>query len=117
MSASGPSGPLQSRFEDGLRFLAAGYALREDRRNGAAATTSACDALACFMAIFEAAAQRHLPDPQGRMANLRAQCEGLLTPDQAPGAALDHALEAACLARDLAAELLPRLLDPTRPGV
>lgn len=112
MTASGPAGPLPARFEDGLRFLAAAYALREDRRDGAAATTAACDALACFMAIFEAAAQRHLPDPEGRVRTLRAQCEGLLAPDQPPQAALDHALEAASLARDLAAELLPRLMGP-----
>ncbi|MFN8010577.1 MAG: hypothetical protein U0P81_04155 [Holophagaceae bacterium] len=116
MSARGPSGPLQSRFEDGLRFLAAAYALREDRRDGAAATTSACDALACFMAVFEAAAARRLSDPEGRVRTLRAQCEGLLAPDQPPQAALDHALEAASLARDLAAELLPRLLSPLPRG-
>ncbi len=116
MSAAGPSGPLPSRFEDGLRFLAAAYALREDRRNVAAAVTSACDALACFMVLFEAAAQRHLPDPEGRIRILRAQCEGLLTPDQPPRDALDHALEAASLARDLAAELLPRLVNPPAPA-
>ncbi len=110
MSACGPPGPLQSRFEDGLRFLAAAYALREDRRHGGAATTSACDALACFLSVFEAAAQRHLPDPGIRI--FRAQCEGLLTPDQPSQAALDHALEAASLARDLAAALLPHLAAP-----
>ncbi len=112
MSATGPSGPLQSRFEDGLRFLAAAYALREDRRNPSAGITSACDALACFMEILEAAARRHLPDPEGRVKVLRAQCEGLLAPDQDPAAAFDHALEAAGLARDVAASLLPRLLEP-----
>lgn len=116
MPASGPTGPLQSRFEDGLRFLAAAYALRQDRRNPSAGITSACDALACFMGIFEAAAQRRLPDPEGRVKVLRAQCEGLLAPDQAPEAAFDHALEAARLARDLAATLLPRLLDPDPPA-
>jgi hypothetical protein len=116
MHASGPQSPLQSRFEDGLRFLAAAYALREDRRNPAAGITSGCDALACFLGIFEAAAQRRLPDPDGRVAVLRAQCEGLLAPDQAEAAALDHVLEAAALARDLAASFLPALLAPEERG-
>jgi hypothetical protein len=116
MTATGPTGPFQTRFEDGLRFLAAAYALREDRRNPSAGITSACDALACFMEVFEAAAARHLPDPGGRMKVLRAQCEGLLTPDQEPARAFDHALEAASLARDVAAELLPALLSGSGSG-
>lgn len=112
MTASGPSGSLQSRFEDGLRFLAAAYALHADQRNPAAGITSACDALACFMAIFEAAAERELPDPGGAVRTLRDQCDALLSPRQEPETAFDHALQAASLARDLAAALLPRLMDP-----
>jgi len=109
--ATGPSHALQARFEDGLRFLAAAYALQADHRNQAAGITAACDALACFMAIFEAAALRQLPDPGGEVRTLREQCEALLAPDQEADLALGHALEAARLARDLSASLLPRLME------
>ena len=110
MAAEGAGGPLQAHFEDGLRFLAAAAALRLDPRASAAALTSACDALQCFLAIFNAAALRHLPDPSGDLVRLKNQCAALLTPCQDPGDALVHALDAAKLARDEAARLLPSLL-------
>ena len=110
MSGSGPSGSPQARFEDGLRLLAAALALEADRRNGAAIVTAACEAIQCFMVVFEAAADRRLPDPGGEIPRLRGQLEALLTPRQSPEAAARHALEAALLARDQAALLLPRLL-------
>lgn len=110
MSGSGPSGSPQARFEDGLRLLAAALALEVDRRNGAAIVTAACEAIQCFMVAFEAAAGRHLPDPEGEIPRLRGQLEALLTPHQSPEAAARHALEAALLARDQAALLLPRLM-------
>ena len=76
--STGPSGPPQAKFEDGLRFLAAALALEVDHRNNAAIVTTACDAIQCFLVTFELAAR--------------------------------HALEGARLARDQAAQLLPRLL-------
>ena len=111
MSGSGPSNPSQGRFEDGLRFLAAALALELDRRNSAAIVTAACDAIQCFLVVFETAAQRHLPDPEGETTRLRGQLEALLTPRQSPEEAARNALEAARLARDQAALLLPRLND------
>ena len=110
MTGSGPAGAPQARFEDGLRLLAAALALDADHRNGAAVVSAACDAIQCFMAVFEAAAQRHLPDPEGEILRLRGQLEALLTPRQGAEEAARHALEAALLARDQAALLLPRLL-------
>jgi hypothetical protein len=107
--STGPSGASQARFEDGLRFLAAALALDVDHRNGAAIVSAACDALQCFLAVFEAAAQRHLADPGEATLQLRSQLEALLTPHQSPEAAARHALEAARLARDQAALLLPRM--------
>ncbi len=107
--SAGPGGPLQQRFEDGLRFLATALALQNDHRNGAATLSAACDALKCFLIIFEAAAERHLEDREGEVARLRDQCEALLHPDQDPERLLQSALEAARLARDQAASLLPRL--------
>ncbi len=109
MDASGPSGALQTRFEDGLRFLATALALQSDHRNGAATLSAACDALKCFLAIFDAAARLRLQDREGEVARLRDQCEALLHPDQDPERLLQSALEAARLARDQAAALLPRL--------
>jgi hypothetical protein len=106
----GPTGELQERFEDGLRFLAAALALRADHRNMAAAISAACDSVRCFLKIFEAAAERHVSDPRGELPRLRDQCVALLTLGQSPEEALDHALEAARLARDEAARLLPRLM-------
>jgi hypothetical protein len=82
-----------------------------DQRRGAALVTTACDAIQCFMATFEVAARKHLPDPEGEVMRLRGQLEALLTPRQSPEDAARHALEAARLARDQAALLLPRLLD------
>lgn len=108
---SGPTGPLQARFDDGLRFLATALALGADRRNASASLTAACDAVACFNAIFEAAAARHLPDPRGELNRLRDQCRALLTLHQDAEDALIHVLEAARLARDEAARLLPQLMD------
>jgi len=110
MSGAGPSGSPQALFEDGLRFFAAALALEVDHRHSAAIVSAACDAIQCFLVTFEAAAQKHLPDPDGEVARLRGQLEALLTPRQAPEAAARHALEAARLARDQAARLLPRLL-------
>lgn len=108
--ASGATGPLQTRFEDGLRFLATALALGASARNDAASVSAALDALRCFLTVFEAAAERRLPDPEGEMARLRDQCLALLTTRQGASEAALHALEAAQLARDLAARLLPRLL-------
>lgn len=109
--SSGPSGSPQAKFEHGLRFLAAALALDADHRNGAAVVSAACDAIQCFMVTFEASAQRHLPDPDGEILRLRGQLEALLTPRQGAEDAARHALEAALLARDQAAQLLPRLMD------
>jgi hypothetical protein len=109
--STGPSGPPQARFEHGLRFLAAALALEVDHRNSAAIVSAACDAIQCFLATFEAAARRHLPDPEGQIGKLRGQLEALLTSQQTPEEAARHALEGARLARDQAARLLPRLLD------
>jgi hypothetical protein len=111
MTGSGPSGSPQALFEDGLRFLAAALAMDGDTPRSAAIVSTACDAIQCFLVTFEAAAARHLPDPEGEVARLRGQLEALLTPRQAPEAAARHALEAAHLARDQAARLLPRLLE------
>jgi hypothetical protein len=111
MNGSGPSSSSQGRFEDGLRFLAAALALELDRRHSGAIVSAACDAIQCFLVVFETAAQRHLPDPEGETARLRGQLEALLTPHQSPEDAARNALEAARLARDQAALLLPRLLD------
>lgn len=111
MTGSGPSNASQGRFEDGLRFLATALALDIDRRHSAAIVTTACDAIQCFLVVFETAAQRHLPDPQGEVARLRGQLEALLTPHQSPEEAARNALEAARLARDQAARLLPKLMD------
>jgi hypothetical protein len=109
--STGPSGPPQVRFEDGLRFFAAALALELDHRNCAAIVSAACDAIQCFLAIFELGAQRRLPDPGGETARLRGQLEALLTPRQSPEEAARHALDAARLARDQAARMLPGLLD------
>ncbi len=110
MIGSGPSGPPQARFEDGLRFLATALALEVDHRNSAAIVSAACDAIQCFLVTFELASRRHLADPAGETLKLRGQLEALLTPRQSPEEAARHALEAARLARDQAARLLPRLL-------
>ncbi len=112
MAEAGPSGSLQQRFEDGLRFLGLALALEEDGRHPGAGVSASCDALRCFLAVLEAAARRRLPDPEGRARHLREQCEALLTPRQDRTEALRHAVEAARLARDEAARLLPALLGP-----
>ena len=109
--STGPSGSPQARFENGLRFLAAALALDLDHRNSAAIVSAACDAIQCFLVIFELGAQRRLPDPEGETARLRGQLEALLTPRQSPEEAARHALDAARLARDQAARLLPGLLS------
>ncbi len=109
--STGPSGLPQARFEDGLRFLATALALDADRRNGAAIVSAACDAIQCFLVIFELGAQRHLADPEDEITRLRGQLEALLTPRQPSEDAARHALNAACLARDQAARLLPGLMD------
>jgi hypothetical protein len=110
----GPTGELQERFEDGLRFLAAALALRVDHRSMAAAISAACDAVRCFLKILETAAERHLADPGGEVNRLRDQCVALLTLSQNPEDALEHALEAARLSRDEAARLLPQLMIERR---
>ena len=109
----GPTGELQERFEDGLRFLAAALALKAGR-SVPAAISAACDAVRCFLKVFEAAAARHLPDPRGELPRLKDQCTALLNLGQDPVDALEHALEAARLARDEAARLLPRLMARDR---
>ena len=111
MSGAGASGQLQSRFEDGLRFLTLALALEQDHRSPGAVVSSACDALKCFLAVLDAAARRHLPDPQGGLRRLREQCDALLTPRQGSEEAQRHAIDAALLARDQAARLLPRLME------
>ncbi len=113
--AVGASGPLQARFEDGLRFLAAALPLGASARSDAASVSAALDALRCFLAVVDAAAQRRLPDPEGEMARLRDQCLALLTIRQTSADAAFNALEAAKLARDLAARLLPRLMERRSP--
>lgn len=113
---AGREGPLQAVFEDGLRLLAAALAIRAGRPTAPAAVSSACGAIQCFLKILEAAAERRLPDPDGDLVRLQAQCEALLTPCQDPGDALDHVLEAARLARDAAARVLALLPSPRRDG-
>lgn len=110
MAEAGPSGSLQRRFEDGLRFLTLALALERDGRHPGAVVSAACDALKCFLAVLDAAAGRHLPDPGGDIHRLRDQCEALLSPRQDPAGALRNAVEAARLARDEAARVLPALL-------
>ncbi len=109
-SSAGAGGFHQGRFEEGLRFLATALALEVDGRNAQAITSAACDALRCFLEILNAAADRHLPDSEGGVARLRDQLEALLTPEQASTDAAHHAVEAARLARDQAAVLLPKLM-------
>lgn len=109
MTGSGSPGLPQARFEDGLRLLAAALALETRPDAAPAVVSTACDAITCFMATFEAAARGHLKDPEGEMVVLRGQLEALLSPRQSPAEAAAHALEAARLARDQAARLLPRL--------
>ncbi len=107
--SSGPSGAAQEAFEKGLRFLVAALALDIDHRHGGAIISASCDAIRCFIQVFETAAAQHVPDPEGEINRLRNQLEALLTPGQDPEDAARHALEAACLARDQAAAVLPRL--------
>ncbi len=108
--AAGSSGALQGAFEDGLRFLATALALEQDHRSAPATVSAACDAIQCFLRIFAAAAELKLPDPDGEIPRLRAQCEALLTPRQSSQEALRNAVEAAILARDQASRLLPLLM-------
>ncbi len=93
-----------------MRFLVTAMALQADQRSAAAAVSAACDSVHCFLRIFEVAAARHLPDPEGELLRLRDQCAALLTPRQSAANAVDHAVEAAKLARDQAARLLPTLM-------
>ena len=104
MSGSGSPSQPQARFEDGLRFLAAALAMAPERHSAAVVST-ACDAIQCFMLTFEAAARRHLPDPEGEILRLRGQLEALLTPRQSPEAAARHALELSLI----------HISEPTRP--
>jgi hypothetical protein len=108
-------GPPAAAFEDGLRLLAAALAIRASGQSSAAAVSSTCGAIRCFLKVLEAAGARHVPDPGADLARLRAQCDALLNPRQDPGDALVHALEAARLARDAAARLLA-LMPPAHPG-
>ena len=62
-------------------------------RNGAAIVSAACDAIQCFLVIFELGAQRHLPDPEDEITRLRGQLEALLTPRQSSEDAARHALK------------------------
>lgn len=117
MAEAGACGHLQSRFEDGLRFLGIALALESDGRHPGAGVSSACDALRCFLSILESAAERHLPDPDGGIRRLREQCEALLTPRQGQQEVLRNAVEAAMLARDEAARLLPALAQNLPPPI
>ncbi len=108
--SAGPGGEAFGRFEDGLRFLATALALQADHRSPAPAVSAACDAVQCFLKVFEMAAQRHLEDPHGEFIRLRDQCVALLTSQQDAESAVGHAIEAAKLARDQAARLLPRMI-------
>jgi len=108
-AVAGPGGPLAEQFEDGLRLLAAALALKADPRAGAAAISTACSAIQCFLKILEAAGAAHCPDPGGNVERLRSQCAALLTLRQESGDALEHAFQAVRLARDEAARLLPLL--------
>ena len=112
-AVAGPGGPLQERFEDGLRLMAGALALAADPRGAAPAISAACSALRCFLGILEAASAHHCPDPDGSVARLRSQCAALLTLCQDPGDALGHTLEAVRLARDEAARVL--VLLATQP--
>ena len=107
--SAGLTGPWQAAFEDGLRLLAAALAIRAGHPAAAAAVSSACGALRCFLKVLEAAAARGVPDPDGHLDRLKAQCQALLTLRQDPGDALAHVLEAARLARDAAARALVML--------
>jgi hypothetical protein len=111
-AGAGATGQLQARFEDGLRCLGLALALEQDHRSPGAVVSAACKALDCFLAVLDAAARHHLPDPDGGIRRLRDQCEALLTPRQASEEAQRHAIDAALLARDQAALLLPRLGRP-----
>jgi hypothetical protein len=109
---SGPQGPLASRFEDGLRLLVTALAIQAGqpgREAASAAISSACGAIRCFLTILDAAGARRLPDPDGSLLRLRAQCEALLDPRQDQADAQRHVLEAAGLARDAAARVLALL--------
>ena len=103
---AGPEGPLHSVFEDGLRFMATALAIGTGRESSPAAVSAGCSALRCFLKVLEAAAGRGLGDPGGDLARLKAQCQALLAPEQDPGDALEHVLEATRLARDAAARAL-----------
>ena len=109
-ASAGASGQLQARFEDGLRCLTLALALERAHRSPGAVVSAACNALNCFLAVLEAAARQRLPDPDGGIRRLRDQCQALLTPQQQSEEAQRHAVDAALLARDQAALLLPRLM-------
>lgn len=111
---SGPSGPWQAHFDDGLRFLATALALQQ--RAPQVALSAACDALKCFLLIFEEASKRHVADPHGEIEHLKNQCLALLSVQQSLDDAMRHALEAARLGRDQAARLLPQLLISKPPA-
>ncbi len=110
----GPSGPHQAHFDDGLRFLATALALYPKAPK--ASLSAACDAMKCFLMILEAASRHHLGDPTGEIEHLKNQCLALLSTQQSPDEAVRHALEAARLARDQAARLLPQLLISKPPA-
>lgn len=114
MKGIGPCGPLADRFEEGMRYLVVALALGADHRSTAAAVQAACDAIRCFLDVLAEAAARHLPDPEGEVLRLHAQCTALLTLRQDEDDAMVHAIEAARLARNQAARLLPILMleDP-----
>jgi len=109
-SIAGPGGESFSRFEDGLRFLATALALQADRRSPAPAVSAACDTVRSFLKGFAVAAQPQLTDPRGEFLRLGDKCVALLTPEQNAENAVDHAIEAAQLARDQAARVLPRMV-------
>jgi hypothetical protein len=112
---AGLEGPLPSLFEDGLRLFAAALAIKGGKTRSPEAVSSACASLRCFLRILEAGAARGLPDPDGNLRRLRAQCAALLDPGQVPEDALAHTLEAVRLARDAAARVLV-LMPPAHAG-
>jgi len=109
--ASGPIGPHHDQFEGGMAFLAAALAVEQARgSNPAAVVTAAGEALRCFLSILEVAAEKSVVDPE-ELSRLRGQCEALLTLHQSAPDAARHCLEAALLARDAAAEVVPKLMN------
>ena len=78
----------QSSFEDGLRLLAAALAIRAGRRTAARRRSPLGLRGDPLLPEDPGGGGRGLPDPDGNLARLKAQCEALLTLRQDPGDAL-----------------------------